>query len=414
MKMRKITSTIGICLCLMFSILLPIQAKDTVTLRVKETETANELQLVLEGLPKTKSVSLNLKVNGNAELLDSITPSKELLAKGGRIDSRQDKGAKKTLDLYVTSKSEIDTNGTIVLGTIKVSGKFDERYTLSLNEKKTGIKSVSSTFASTTIAANADNLKLINNVQTIINPDDVPVDPENPDKPVDPENPVDPEKPVDPENPTDPENPSKPTDPENPTNPEDPSKPTDPENPSNPGNPENPTNPDVQPGTQTLVDGEFQITGNKQLDATMKLSVGEVQDKAYLSMVKKSLAKISKKYQAYNIDITKDGKSIALGESVRVRMPIPAGYDASKLKVYDIQENIISELAFTVEGNYIYFDIMHLGNFVIAETSNSGSTTGADTSDSTQRNLYIGLALASVISVGILVVLDKKKKLRNN
>lgn len=387
MKMRKYTGCFIVCLCLMFRILLPVQAIDNVTLRVEKTQTANELQLIVEGVPDTKSISLNLKVEGNVTFINDVTPSKALTEKGGRVDTRQDDKSKNTLDIYITSKQAIDKNGSIVIGTVKIEGKTGAEYTIKLNDKKDGIKGVSSSYAASTVSATDTSLKYEGNKQTIIDPNAGPIDPEGPGEPEGPEEP------------------EGPTDPEGPVNPEDP---------TNPEEPEVPTDPDT--AIKTIVDGEFQLTGKKQIKDSMKLKVKEVSDKEYLALVQESLAKVSTKYKAFNIDVTNDGKSIILEETVRVRMPIPSGFDASKLKVYDIQKNIVSDLSFSVEGNYVSFDIIHLGNFVIAEQNLTGGTAippvGVNTGDKTSRNLYLGIASASLVCVAILMVLREKRKLQ--
>lgn len=364
-------------ICLMFSMFQPVHAADDVILSFEKTENANELRVVLSGMPKTKSISLNLKVDGNVSFDNLMKPAKELEKAEASMDTRQ--SSKDTLDIYVTSKKEIDVQGKIVLGVIQLRGDVNEKYTISLNKAKAGIKGVSTTYVAKQISAGASNLVIEGNSLEIVDTN----------KPVEPDQPgQDEEKPG--------EDTNKPED--------------DNEKPGEDG--ETGGSDTTKPGDSTITDGDSSTSGDTQIDKTMKLSITEVKDSKYLAMVKESLVNISTKYKAFNIQITKDGKAIALKESVLVRIAIPEGYDKAKLKVYDIQDSNRSELAFTVNGNMIEFSITHLGNYVIAEQNIDGEDGSVGTGDSTSITLYYALAGAALVSIAILVVLREKRKRR--
>lgn len=372
MNIKKITGALYISVCLMFSMFLPVHAANNVTLAFEKTEIANELQVVITGMPKTKSLSLNVQVEGDVTFDDTMKLSSELQKLGARVDTRQ--ASKNTLDIYVTSKQEIDVQGKIILGSIQLRGDVKQKYKLSLNKAKDGIKGVSSAYEATQIPADSKNLVMEGTVQEIVDSN----------KPVDPDKPGnDSEKPGEGEKPD--------------------------------GNNEQQGDSDItnKPGGDiTITDGNASASGGTQIDKKMKLSVTEVKDTDYLAMVKKSLAKISTKYKAYNIQITKNGKAITLKDSVKIRINIPEGFDKTKLKVYDIQQNNRSELAFTVDGNTIEFSITHLGNYVIAEQNVNEKDISVGTGDSTSQTLYYALAGAAIVSIAILAVLREKRKHR--
>lgn len=341
------------CLCLVCTTLLPVHANQAVTLRVEKTNTPNDLQLQLVGLSEVTAVSLNLKVNGDAEFSPFFTLSKELESKGARADILQ--SSKDILDVYITSKQVLSTKDVLVLGNIRMVGKEKASYKIEINSAKTGIKSVSATFTSKIIAADSKNLVLVGNNQSI----------------------VDPNKPV----------------------------------PDIPGaeKPNIPSDPSLPPMANNMItDGNAQLGGNDQITSNMKLQVTEVADKEYLQMVRTSLEKLSNKFKAYKVNVTLDGKPITLTKETMLHLPIPTGFDVSKIKVFSINRQNRSELAFRIEGNSVVFNITHLGNYVIAEMNVKGDVT---TGDTTQSSLYLGIASVSflVIVFAIGMVLRKKR-----
>lgn len=360
MNIKKITGILCICIALMFSMFRSVHAVDKVTLSFVKTDTANELEVVVTGMPKTESLSLNLKVDGNVTLKDDMKVSSDLAKLGARIDTRQT--STNTLDIYVTSKNVIDTNGKIVLGRIYVEGNLHEKYSISLNKDKDGIKGVSDAFQAVQIPADDKNLVTEGSSQEIADTTQKPEEPQTPegDKPVHPE--------ID--------------------------KPGD----------------TAGDDDKTIRDQDTSVTGNTQIHNKMSLHVTEVKDSSYLAMVKTSLSKISTKYKVFNINIMENGKAITLHEQVTVRMAIPKGFDRTKLKVYDIQNNNRSELAFTIEGDNIVFQISHLGNYVIAEQNVSGAGASIETGDTTQTSLYYALAGAAFVSIVILFLFREKRK----
>lgn len=354
MQIRRKVTAVFACFCVACMTLLPIHADQAVRLYVDKTSTPNELSLKLVGVPKVSSISLNLQVSDGVTFAPTFTLSKEMVAKGARVDVLQ--SSKDTLDIYITSKGVLSDSDTLLLGDIQMLGNKGATYTVGLNPAKTGIKSVSSTYDATTIPSTSPDLTILDNTQTIV----------------------------------DSQAPKPPT-------------------PSTPSNPDETPLPNTPGGdaNNIISDGNAQFGGNDQINAKMKLQVKEVQDKAYLDMVKKALAGISDKFKVYNVNVTLDGKPITLTKATTLRLPIPKGFDPTKIKVFEVEKQNRSELAFRIEGQDVVFDITHLGNYVIAE-ANLQAGTHASTGDTTNAGLYVAIVIGSLIVIGGIIFLRKK------
>lgn len=106
---------------------------------------------------------------------------------------------------------------------------------------------------------------------------------------------------------------------------------------------------------------------NTVLDGNVELHVENVQDGAAFNLIQGD--NIVNK-AVFDITLLKDGVEVQPNGSVTVRIPISAGFDVSKCKLYHISVETMSieEIPIRIEGNYLVFTTNHFSYYAVAET----------------------------------------------
>ena len=102
------------------------------------------------------------------------------------------------------------------------------------------------------------------------------------------------------------------------------------------------------------------------------------------------------KFVLYDISLINNNVKVQPNGKVNVSIPIPSGYDASKIVVYRVAEDgTKTKLDITVKDGYITFETDHFSNYVVGEektkiaeeTSTETTDDTSKTSNSTKREL---------------------------
>lgn len=165
------------------------------------------------------------------------------------------------------------------------------------------------------------------------------------------------------------------------------------------------------------------------------LNTKEIKEEKTLKTVKESLKEVSTKYITYDITLTSNNAKIQPNGKVKISIPIPTGFDTTKLVVYRISEDgTKTKYDVNIAGEYATFETDHFSTYVLAEnnvvtntsnTENTNNTTDTETNTETTKtnkgekddtpktgNINIVgyvLVLAMLSGVGI-ITLNKKSK----
>lgn len=150
------------------------------------------------------------------------------------------------------------------------------------------------------------------------------------------------------------------------------------------------------------------------------LEVKEVKSGEAYNTITESLKNVSNKFMAYDITLKSDGVEIQPNGNVQISLPIPSGYDTSKVVVFRVEtDGTKIKYDTKIENNYAIIETDHFSNYVIAEqnVSNTAETDKTpikngekDDTPKTGTIQYIGLAgiVVALSSIGIIALRNKK------
>ncbi len=128
--------------------------------------------------------------------------------------------------------------------------------------------------------------------------------------------------------------------------------------------------------------------------------------------VKKVLPNLSK-FVAYDITLKSNGVEIQPNGKLKIKVPIPDGYDTSKLVVYRIDGNNKIKYNVTVETidgvKYAVFETDHFSTYVLGELSNGNELDETPKTGSANIIYYI-LPITLMSAVGIVALKRKETK----
>lgn len=103
-------------------------------------------------------------------------------------------------------------------------------------------------------------------------------------------------------------------------------------------------------------------------------------------VTKDTIRNISQKTTVYDINLLKDNVKIQPNGKVKISLPIPEGYDKTKLEIYRVDENgEKTKYDVKVEGNYATFETDHFSIYVLADvTKNDTPNNNQGTTNNTQ------------------------------
>lgn len=165
----------------------------------------------------------------------------------------------------------------------------------------------------------------------------------------------------------------------------------------------------------------IKIEGN--ISANITISSNKVTDQAIINKVADALKNISNKYVTYDISLLENGTKVQPNGKIKVSIPIPSGYDTSKLVVYRVTESGEKiEYKPIISGNYATIETDHFSTYVLAETgtvkapsqdkpntSASNSNKLDDTPKTGVNNvILVSSAIVSIISLAGIILIKRK------
>lgn len=151
----------------------------------------------------------------------------------------------------------------------------------------------------------------------------------------------------------------------------------------------------------------------------------KVTDQALLNKVAEVLKNISSKYIVYDISLLENNTKVQPNGKIKVSIPIPSGYDTTKLVVYRVTDNGEKiEYKPTVNGSYATIETDHFSTYVLAETGTgtvktpsqdkpNTSTSNSNKLDETPKTginntVLIASAIVSIVSLAGIIIIKKK------
>lgn len=168
-------------------------------------------------------------------------------------------------------------------------------------------------------------------------------------------------------------------------------------------------------------------TATVQSNVTLVAKI--VTDKSTEELIINAIKSVGK-FTPYNIDLMKDNVKIQPNGKVKVSIPIPEGYDKTKLEIYRVEENGKTiKYDVKVEGNYATFETDHFSIYVLAEKKAETTTTTTPTKPTQEQTKPVNkgekdntpktgitditkyiVAVAVISAVGIIVLKKKETK----
>lgn len=159
------------------------------------------------------------------------------------------------------------------------------------------------------------------------------------------------------------------------------------------------------------------------ISVNITISSNKVTDQAIINKVADALKNISNKYVTYDISLLENGTKVQPNGKIKVSIPIPSGYDTSKLVVYRVTESGEKiEYKPTISGNYAVFETDHFSTYVLAETGtvkapsqDKPNTSASDSNklDDTPKTgvnnvILVSSAIVSIISLAGIIIIKRK------
>lgn len=159
------------------------------------------------------------------------------------------------------------------------------------------------------------------------------------------------------------------------------------------------------------------------ISVNITIASNKVTDQAIINKVAEALKNISNKYVTYDISLLENGTKVQPNGKIKVSIPIPSGYDTSKLVVYRVTESGEKiEYKPTISGNYATIETDHFSTYVLAETGTvkapsqdkpNTSTSNSNKLDDTPKTgvnnvILVSSAIVSIISLAGIIIIKKK------
>lgn len=157
-------------------------------------------------------------------------------------------------------------------------------------------------------------------------------------------------------------------------------------------------------------------TNTEIVPANTVLETKEIKEEKTLNTVKKSVKDISNKFVTYDITLKSEGVAIQPNGKVKINIPIPNGFDKSKISVYRVAEDgTRTKYDTKIDGDYAVFETDHFSTYVLAENNvvvDNNKDKELDETPKTGTTTFItsGILSISLIALIGIVVLKKNSK----
>lgn len=141
--------------------------------------------------------------------------------------------------------------------------------------------------------------------------------------------------------------------------------------------------------TNTDTDTNIKLeTTSSVVPSTTKLVAEKVSSGENYNTVVTVLGNDVEKFIMYDISLVNENVKIQPNGKVKISLPVPTGYDISKIVVYRISDDgTKTKYDTTIKDGYISFETDHFSNYVVAEeTSQETDSTTKTQENNTQKN----------------------------
>lgn len=172
------------------------------------------------------------------------------------------------------------------------------------------------------------------------------------------------------------------------------------------------------------------VSQNGILPAGAVLRIEPVTSGTSYHTAQTALANIGTDFKLYQIDILANGTTFEPNGTIVIHMPIPDGYNASRLAIYRVNDDgTIVKMDGSVVGNQFVFTTDHLSTYALVETktqvpssslsnsslsavSSSGSVSSTASNPDTGTNQLPFMLLPAAALMGAAALLIIKRKFR--
>ena len=154
-------------------------------------------------------------------------------------------------------------------------------------------------------------------------------------------------------------------------------------------------------------------TSTKIVPEDTKLVVESIKEGTIHNTLVKVLEDNTSKFVAFDISLINNNIKVQPNGKVKLSIPIPSGYDTSRLTVYRVDENETkTEYTVKVEDNYATFETDHFSTYVLAEKANIEDNTNEHIKDETPKTgsndiVTIVCSVLSALSVAGIAIVKK-------
>lgn len=148
-------------------------------------------------------------------------------------------------------------------------------------------------------------------------------------------------------------------------------------------------------------------TNDSVVPSNTVLEVQPITEGTTFNNIKRVLSNVNK-FRLFDITLKSNGVAIQPNGKVKISIPIPEGFDTSKLIVYRIEENGNKvEYKVTVIGNYAQFETDHFSKYVLAEVEQNSNEKDNTPKTGTETNT-IPYVLGIIATIGIAFIIKRK------
>lgn len=140
-------------------------------------------------------------------------------------------------------------------------------------------------------------------------------------------------------------------------------------------------------------------------------------------LAQNALSDVGSKLKVLDIYLQYDGKVIQPDGDITVRIPIPTGFDKTRLALYYIAaDGKKTQLPIQIEGNEVIFHTTHFSTYALVETAassssqngsnqnSSGQQTGGQSPQTGEAPLTIYFVVGAAAAFAVIVLLSRRKK----
>lgn len=148
---------------------------------------------------------------------------------------------------------------------------------------------------------------------------------------------------------------------------------------------------------------------SKEIPSGAELTVTELTSGDDYNIAVEAIGDSATKLKLFDITLLKDTLEVQPNGYITIKMPIPDGFDKTKLWIYHIDDDgNKTVIDYRIDGNYIVFKTNHLSSYALVEGDTNTSHTVPSILNPQTADGIIFYSLLAVLSAGAFVLAYKK------